>query len=117
MKTIKIIPSICKVDAPEWSGYVVMRPLNFDEKYEYLEAMGVEIKDDGSVEKSSTGLMAKSRNMVRLSEKHYIEVNLTNSATGEKVESFSDMKECPDMFEVLIEMAMKLMTGLKVGNG
>lgn len=117
MKTVKLVPALCKAEGSEWTGYVVMRPLNFDEKYDYLEAIGVEVKEDGSVEGSKTNLMQKSRNMVRMSEKHYVEVSLVNMVTGEEVKSFDDMKQCSDMFDTLIEMAMKLMTGLKVGNG
>ena len=116
MKTVKYVPTICKAEGSEWSGHVTLRGMTFDEKYDYMEAMGIGIDDDGNVDTGAKkDRIKQSRQLVNLSEVHYVEVNFKNKA-GESVKSFKEMKEEPEFFETLVEIAMFIIGGLKVGN-
>lgn len=118
MKTVKIIPSICKADGSNWEGHVIMRLPTFDEKFEYIEAIGADIDEEDSVKKESKmSQIKKVRSLVKLSLKHYQEVNLKNKATGELVESVDAMQYVDDLHAVMAELAGKLIEGFKVGNG
>lgn len=117
MKTVKIVPSICKDVDSNWEGHVLMRPFTFDEKYDFIEAIGIEVSDTGDV---GTGVknsrVKQAREIVRSSEKNYVEVSLLNKVTSEKVESFSQMKNEPELHDTLVELGGILINGLKVGN-
>ena len=113
MRTVKIVPSICKVENAKWSGHVVMRLPSFDEKFELLESLNVK-QNGGEVEVDSNQI-AMIRKMVAASQKFYVEVSLTDGV--ETVNSFDDMQYIEDMHQVLAEIAGKMMDGFKVGNG
>jgi hypothetical protein len=118
VKTVKIVPSVCKVSDAKWSGYVVMRLPTFDEKFDYIESLNVEMGKDGEVEGVSTMDRIKQiRKLVSASQKHYSEVCLENKETGEKVSSFDEMQYVDDLHAVMAEIAGKLVDGFKVGNG
>ncbi len=111
MKTFKFVPSICKKDGSTWEGYVVIKAFSFDEKFEFLQEL-----DLSSDAQETKGNIERTRQMVRLSEKFYIEVALKNLATEEEIKSFEDMSYCEELHETLIEVGTKLLTGFKVGN-
>jgi len=111
MKTFKFVPSICKKEGSTWEGYVVIKAFSFDEKFEFLQSL-----DLNSESEAVKGNIERTRQMVKLSEKFYVEVSLKNLATEEVVNSFDDMSYCEDLHETLIEVGTKLLTGFKVGN-
>jgi hypothetical protein len=118
MKTVKIVPSICKGDDSHWTGHVVMRLPTFDEKFEYLENLGVNFSDSGAVVESEGGnnRVKQLRKMVDLSKKHYVEVSLKNVDTGEEINSLEDMTYNEDCHKALIEIATMMLQGFKLGN-
>lgn len=118
MKTIKLIPSVCKGEGAKWSGHIVMRLPTFDEKFEYMENLGVQVGDDGAVveSESATSRLKQVRRMVECSKKHYQEVSLENKETGEKVDSLDDMLYVDELHKVLVEVAGMLISGFKLGN-
>jgi len=119
VKTVKIVPSLCKAEDSKWSGYVVMRLPTFDEKFDYIESLNVEVDANGEVEASSgtKDRFKQIRKLVSASQKHYVEVCLENKETQEKVSSFDDMQYIDDLHAVMAEIAGKLVDGFKVGNG
>lgn len=117
MRTFEVIPSVCQGESPKWEGKLVLRKFSFDEKFEFIQAMDVEVSKDGSLEAYKTSQqLDRVRRMVSLSEKYYVSVDLVNKATGLKVNSFEDMTFEDELHPVLIETASKLIEGFKVGN-
>lgn len=116
MKSIKIVPKICSGDDAKWQGYVVVKALSFDDRYEMFESLNIKMSEDGSVELSKLDQIKTIREMVKLSKKLYLEVDL-KSIEGEEVKSFDDMQYVEDLHAVMIEVATKMMSGFKVGNG
>lgn len=117
MKTTKIVPTVCKGDNAAWEGFVVLRLPTFDEKFEYLERMQVNVKEDGTVEGNTNQKLHTVREMVKMSQSHYVEVSLKNKKTGEEVKSFDDMQYVEDLHGAMVEIAGMMLNGFKVGNG
>jgi hypothetical protein len=115
MKTVKYVPTICKGDTAEWTGFVVLRLPSFDEKYEYIESIQADLVDEeGGVNVSNK--LKSIRAMVKVSEKHYVEIALSHPEHGE-VKCWDDMQYNDDMHGVLVEVAGLVLNGFKVGNG
>lgn len=117
MKTIKIVPTICKGDAATWEGSVTLRLPTFDEKFDYLERLQIKVGEDGTVEGSQNQKLRSIREMVKLSRDHYQEVDLKCKANGEHVKSFDEMQYLEDLHGALVEIAGMMLNGFKVGNG
>ena len=117
MKTIKIVPAICKGGDATWEGFIVLRLPTFDEKFEYVERLQVVVKDDGTVEGDQASKVKSVREMVKMSQGHYVEVDLKSKATGEVVKSFDDMQYIEDLHGTMVEIAGMMLNGFKVGNG
>lgn len=115
MKTIKIVPSICKGKAAKWEGSVTLRLPSFDEKFEYIERLSMEVDGEGNIQASQAKQIASVREMVKISQKHYESVDL-KSKDGEHVTSFDDMQYVEDLHAALIEIAGMMLNGFKVGN-
>ena len=118
MKSVVFIPSICKGDEALFSGEVELRLPTFDEKFEYLEKTGIEFDDGGLVEVGTTPNKIKFiREIVKLSEKHYIRVSLKDLNSNEEFKSFEDLQYCTEAHPLLMEVATALLNGFKLGNG
>jgi hypothetical protein len=117
MKTVKIVPAICKLEGSNWEGHVIMRLPSFDEKFEYMESLEIEVSASGEVETNKGSRLKQVRKMVKMSLPHYVEVNLKNNATGEHVQSVEEMQYVEDLHPTLTEIAGSLIGGFKVGNG
>ena len=117
MKTVTFVPTICRGEGAKYSGGITLRLPTFDEKFQYLEDTGIELNKDGEVEMGTTSdRMRMIRKMVKLSEKHYIVVELKNNATGEELKSFEDLQYDTDAHAILVEVATQLVSGFKLGN-
>lgn len=117
MKTVKIVPNICKEPSSDWEGYVELRLPSFDERYEYIENLGLKILDGVELDTIPVGKQISAmREMVKLSKKHYINVDLKNKKTGEHIQSYDDMQYSDAMHVVLIQIASTICEGFKVGN-
>jgi hypothetical protein len=117
MKTVKIVPAICKLEGSNWEGHVIMRLPSFDEKFEYMESLDIEVNSSGEVDTSKSSRIKQVRKMVALSLPHYAEVNLKNKVTGEHVQSVEEMKYVEELHPTMTELAGSLIGGFKVGNG
>jgi hypothetical protein len=117
MKTIKIVPTVCKGDNATWEGGVTLRLPTFDEKFDYIERLQVTVSDDGTVEGNQVQRLKSVREMVKISKDHYQEVNLKSKKTGEEVKSFDEMQYVEDLHPTMVEIAGMLLNGFKVGNG
>jgi hypothetical protein len=118
MKTFDVVPSVCKEENSKWEGKVTLRKFSFDEKFQFIQGMDVDIKDDGEVESYKTmQQIDRIRKMVSMSAKFYVAVDLKNKETGDVVNSFEDMSYEDDLHNAMIEIASKLVEGFKVGNG
>lgn len=103
MRTFKVVP-----DQEGWSGYVVLKNISYDDKWDYLEENGDISKLEGKEQ------MKAIRGMVNTSEKYFLEVNLTHE-DGTKVSSFQEMKEITEFHNWLMSLAMRVFNG-NVGN-
>ena len=117
MKTIKIVPTVCKGDNATWEGSVTLRMPTFDEKFDYLEKIQISVNEDGTVEGSQNQKLKSIREMVKLSKDHYIEIDLKSKATKEEIKSFDEMQYVDDLHGALVEIAGMMLNGFKLGNG
>ena len=119
MNAISFIPKVCKGDDATFAGQLTIVPPTFDQKYEYLENCGLQLKEDGTVDLSQLRMQTFKmiRKMVAASKEHYASVDLLHKATGKKFTSFDEISTCADCEPILIEVATALMTGFKLGNG
>jgi hypothetical protein len=117
MKTIKIVPTVCKGEDATWEGSVTLRMPTFDEKFDYLEKLQVSVSEDGTVEGSQNQKLKSIREMVRLSKEHYLEVDLKSKVSKEEIKSFDDMQYVEELHGALVEIAGMMLNGFKVGNG
>jgi len=116
MKTFKFVPSICKGEDALWEGSITLRSVTFKEKHEYYEMLSVE--DDGEVKtKSVSNSVKQNLQLVEMSEKHYIAVELKRKDGTAEAKSFQDMCEDDELHEALMEVATRIISGSKVGNG
>lgn len=130
-KTIQYIPSVCKtttdnktkeVIKPTFTGSVTLRKLTFDEKYDLMEAIGVEVsqdKDGEAVVKTPEGkdTLALTRKLVKASLSHYEAIDLTRLEDGERFTSVDDLETDEDGHVILMEVSNKLFSGFRLGNG
>ena len=121
MKTVKYVPRLCKVgengEEPKLEGSVTLRVPNYFEKMEYFERLNVKYTDDGSVDLGTmTDKIKSMTDLVRMSEKHYVAVELKNKVTGEEFKSFEDLSYDSEGHEVMTEVAALIPHGFKVGN-
>lgn len=117
MKTVNYVPSVCQGDAATWKGSILLRLPTFEEKFEYIEKMGINVDKDGDVESDKMTQVKSIRSLVKLSSAHYLEVNLSKLDGSEDVKSYDDMQYVEELHAVLIEIASKILNGFKVGNG
>lgn len=117
MKTVKYIPEGCKGEKPEFAGSVELIPVTFDEKFSYLEELGLDVDENGALVKNTSKQLKAMRNLVKLSEKHYASVSLKKLSTGEEVKSFQEMSIDSDYHMMMIEIANQIIGGIKLGNG
>ncbi len=117
MKTVSFTPKACQGEGATFEGTVSLRLPTFDEKYEYLEKMEVEVDEEGKVELKKGSNLKKVRQMVAMSSGHYVAVALKKKASGEEFKSFADLSVDADAEEILIEIGLKVISGFNVGNG
>ena len=97
----------------DFEGYIMLKPPTFDECMEYMEDLGVDLvaeDEDGKKEKglskeekqkNAAKAARQMRNMVKLSEKHYEKVSLSNKKTTSRFNSFQDLSIHPECRELL----------------
>ncbi len=108
-------PAVCKKvedQEPTFTGTLKLKVPNFDERYQFIEDAGLDVGDDGGLQKKG-GNFAIIRNLVKASEKFYISVDLARISDGKKFTSFQEMTMDSDCDEVLIEIAKEIRSGFK----
>ena len=114
---VKLIPSACvskgKAKA-QFDGFLMMRQVTFDEKYQYLEDFTTE-GEEGE-EPSRKDQIKRLRSMVSSSKAHYEEVKLTRLKDEKRFASFEDLSLDPGCHEILIEVATQMLGGFEVGE-
>lgn len=116
MKTVKYVPKACKGDSPVFTGEVELRLPTFDEKFDLLDAAGVEIGDDGKVELSGSKRIKIIRQLVRLTKDYYVAVSLKRLDDESELKSYDDLQCDSDAHEILGEVALEIMHGFKLGK-
>lgn len=94
-----------------FSGSVTLRVPAIDERYDYFNQIGVQIDDDGKVNFNTQESLKKMPAILRLSYGHYKAVDLTRKSDGKKFSSLDELKYDMSCQEVLINVAMKLISG------
>ena len=94
-----------------------MKIPNFDEKYGFIEALDLELDEEGKVsaENAKRG-MTVIRKAVRASKAFYQHVELKHLESGKEFGSFDDLSNDEMGHGILIEVATALMAGLPMGN-
>lgn len=115
MKEFKFTPEACKGENAVFSGDIILTAPTFDDRYDYIEKANFEMDENGQI-KAGLSQMPALRKMVKFSQKHYKEVSLINNKTAETYGSFDDLTYDPACDGILIEVAMALMNGFKLGK-
>lgn len=102
MRTFKVL-----IEKDGWTGQIVCKYANFDEKWDFLEEHG-----DGL---EGVDKFKKLRAMVKLVEPKILEVSIKHT-DGSEVKSLADLKEIGELHEKLMECATRSFQG-NVGNG
>lgn len=112
----KVTKEVTEVETqPTFKGRIVLRRPKFDERYEFVEQIGISIDKEGEVQMEQQELKMLRR-MVAESEKYYELVELERLSDGEKFENFEDLSVDIDANEILIEVATFMMHGRKVSK-
>lgn len=112
---VKFIPSVCtdkEKSKATFSGHIDMKVPTFDERYQFIEDCGIDVMDDGGVEKKGSNFSI-IRNMVKASAKFYKSVSLTRLSDGKKFESFDELSMDPECDVILIEAAKEVRQGFR----
>ena len=119
MKTVKFVPSVAKGEEKTFEGFIELKPLGFDERFEMLDVLGIDLDDEGKIElpQDKKAQIRMMRKMVDFAKKQYLTVSLKKLSTGEEYTSFDDLSIDQDCNGILIEVATQVMNGFKLGNG
>jgi hypothetical protein len=124
MINMKFIPALCKeqqttddsgqvtVTPAMFSGSITLKIPTYDERCEYLEQCGIDVGDDGGVERKKSNLSIL-RAMVRASQKFYVEVDITKVDGGHTYKNFDDLSLDPDCDGILMEVAREVRGGFR----
>lgn len=128
MKTIIFIPSQCKKKEieengvkkevePEFSGEIILRMPNFDERFALFEEVGMD-PNQSKDELSPLKHVGTIRKLVAKSKEFYQEgsVKIKRLADGLELKSFDDLSYEPDCALILIEAASALISGASVSK-
>ncbi len=115
MKQIKFVPKQCKDESSGFKGHIILKVPNFDEKWGLLEAMGLELDADGSVDLAKTKSFSFVRNCVKAAKPFFSEVAITGKSAEYK--SYEDLSDDDDTHDMLMEASLAVVTGMKLGNG
>ena len=109
MKTVKIVPEVCKGGEAKWEGHVVMRVPTFDERFEIVGNMQEAVE-------SKVSELKMIRKLVADSKPFYSEVSLKHKESGEVCASFDDMQYHDSLYPALAELGRFVTEGYRVGN-
>lgn len=98
-----------------FSGHIKLRMPTFDERYEAMEQIGVEVNATGEISANSSGIKI-IRQMVKSSEKFYTEVALVRLSDNKSFKSVEEMKVDPECDLILLEVARKMSQGFRVSG-
>jgi hypothetical protein len=111
---VSYIPKVCKDEDATFSGSIKLKVPGFDERYQFMEDSGIDVGDDGGIQKKS-GNFAILRKMVKGSQKFYVGVELKKLSDGKEYKSFEELCEDPDCDPILIEIAGQIRSGFNPG--
>lgn len=113
---IDYIPTQCKGEDKKFEGTVKIKLPSFDQKYLYMEQSGFSVNEKGEFESGIKQIPA-IRKMVSFAKDHIVSVSLKKIPSGVQFKAYDEMIYDGDCDSILIEIAMQLMNGFKVGNG
>lgn len=112
---VSYVPNQCKGDDKKFEGSLIVSLPSFDQKYQYMEDSGFSVNDKGEFE-SGVKQIPAIRKMVKYVKDHIITVSLKKLSDGSDITSYDQMIYDSDCDGILIEVAMQLMNGFKVGK-
>ena len=113
MKQLVYTPKAC--DGGDFIGTVTLRLPSFDERYEALDELGIKINKDGEAEMTDMNSFKAIRSLVKMSSKYFVSVDLKHK-DGREFKSKEDLETDPECDSILIEIAMNLSKGFRVGK-
>lgn len=117
MKTVKYVPAACKGEEATFEGHLELRPVTFDEKYSYIEDLGLQMDDTGKVELGDTlNRMRLMRKMAAISKSHYVAVSLKKKSNGETYENFDELSSDNDAHGIIMEVGNLMLEGFSLGK-
>jgi hypothetical protein len=115
MKQIQYIPKQCQ-EGGDFTGHVLVRVPLFDERYEIIDQMGLKLdQETGEMKMADLNSFAAIRKMVTASMKFYVGVEIKH-ADGREFKSKDDLLSDPDCDAILIDVAMAVSRGFKMGK-
>lgn len=112
MKTFKYVPDVCKGDDALWQGSVTLKMPTFDEKCEIIESI-----DFKTGEQSVKENIALTRQLVKISERFYAEVDLSMKDGSASAKSYQDMQEEHQLHGALVAIGSLIFEKINLGNG
>ena len=112
---IEYVPTQCKGKDKTFEGSLKIKLPTFDQKYLYMEQSGFSVNEKGEFEAGMKQIPA-IRKMVCFAKEHIVGVDLKKIKPSMEIKSFVQMSYDSDCDAILIEVAMQLMNGFKMGN-
>lgn len=113
MKTIKYVPKEARGEDAKFAGHVELRLCTFEEKLEYGDRIEVYLQDATTEQRKN---ILRLRILLEIAQEHYVDIQLTNVATGEVYATYEDLTTDSDCQAVLIEISTAVISGAKMGN-
>lgn len=119
---INFEPSVCREKTVDgqlvnntFEGHIRLKVPTFDERYQFTEDCGMVVADDGGIERKASNFTIM-RNMVKLSQKFYVSVEMKKLADGSVYTSFDELSADPDCDGILLEVAREVRSGFRPGK-
>lgn len=112
MKTFNYVPDVCKGDDAKWQGSVLLRMPTFDEKCEMIESLDFKTGED-----SVKANIALTRQLVKMSERFYVTVDLSSKDGLSSAKSYQDMQDDHELHGALVAVGSLIFEKINLGNG
>lgn len=116
MKQIKHIPEECTGENPRFTGHIMLKVPNFDEKWGMLDGLGLEMNDEGHVDMAKMKSFSFIRSYVKAAKPFFAEVSIKENLSGNEYKSYEDLSADSDTHPMLMKASLVVVSGMKLGN-
>jgi len=117
MKVV-VTPESCKGEGAKYTGTVEMRPPFIEERWAYLDAVGLVDAGEEQAKMPSNLTFTKAivKELLPKLKDHVSAMDLTHKESGQKLASLDELRADPDAQGVLLELGMMLIKGFRPGK-